>query len=486
MTGSRNTLERWWPWIGGAPVETAGLEFDTRTNPWSGEPVAEVAVARAEELEAAIAAAERGFAAMRALGRYRRRDILAAASQAIANARESLAHDIAVSAGKPITQALAEVDRAVLTFSLAADEARRYGGDVVPLDVDPRAEGMTGLMHRFPIGPISAITPFNFPLNLLAHKVAPAIAIGSAVVVKPPPQCPQVAFRLARLLHEAGLPEGGCNVLHLPVPLAERLATDPRFGLLSFTGSARVGWHLKSIAGRKRVLLELGGDAAAVIHDDAPGLDGVAARIALGAFAYAGQVCIRVQRIYAHERIYDRFMETLVASTRRLQAGDPLDPDTAVGPMIDAAAADRVEQWTEEAIAAGARPLLRGERRGTLLTPTILADVPSHTKVQREEIFGPVLVVNRYREWGEALDRVNESEYGLQAGVFTRDVHRIFEAFNRLEVGGVIANEFPTLRIDNYPYGGVKQSGLGREGVRYAIEEMSEMRMLVLNLAAQA
>jgi glyceraldehyde-3-phosphate dehydrogenase (NADP+) len=370
-----------------------------------------------------------------------------------------------------------------MTFSLAADEARRFGGEVVPLDVDPRAAGMTGLVHRFPVGPISAITPFNFPLNLLAHKVAPAIAVGSALVVKPPPQCPQMAFRLAGILSEAGLPPGACNVLHLPIPLAERLATDPRFAMLTFTGSPNVGWHLKQVAGKKKVCLELGGNAAAVVHEDVPDLDWVAGRLALGAFAYAGQVCIKVQRLLVHRPIYRQFAERFVAASAALTCGDPMDPATVVGPMIDRAARERVEAWTAEAVAAGAEVLLAGRRDGNILTPAVLARVPLDARISCQEVFGPVAVVEPYDDWAEALGQVNDSAFGLQAGVFTRDVNRIFSAFQTLEVGGVIANDFPTLRVDNYPYGGVKDSGFGREGVRYAMEEMTEPRMLVLNLA---
>jgi glyceraldehyde-3-phosphate dehydrogenase (NADP+) len=433
-------------------------------------------------LEAAIGAAEAAFGVTRAMPRHARRDLLARVAERVSAERQELAAEITAACGKPITQALGEVDRAAITFSLAADEARRGGGEAVPLDIDPRAVTMTGLAHRFPIGPISAISPFNFPLNLLAHKVAPAIAVGSAVVVKPPPQCPQLAYRLGTILYQCGLPAGAYNVLHLPIPLAERLATDPRFGLLTFTGSPPVGWHLKSIAGRKKVVLELGGNAAAVVHQDATNLDRVAQRLALGGFAYAGQVCIKVQRVLIHQPIYRPFVEALVAATKSLPIGNPMDPATVVGPMIDSAAADRVESWVAEAIAEGAEPLLPGRRSGPVLGPTVLANAPRTAKVSCREVFGPVVTVAPYREWRDALEAVNDSPFGLQAGVFTRDVNRIFDAFNTLEVGGVIANDFPTLRIDNFPYGGVKESGFGREGVRYAMEEMTEPRMLVLNL----
>jgi acyl-CoA reductase-like NAD-dependent aldehyde dehydrogenase len=471
------------PWINGSHLPLDGRGTDPVRLPFTGETAALAAQGTPRDLHRAIEAAQAGFKAMRAMPRHARRDLLVRIADVLARDRHDLATDLARSCGKPITQALGEVDRAVMTFSFAADEARRFGGEAVPLDVDPRTVGYTGLVHRFPVGPISAITPFNFPLNLLAHKVAPAIAVGSALVVKPPPQCPQLAFRLGRLMSECGLPPGAYNVLHLPIPVAEQLATDPRFAMLTFTGSPTVGWHLKNVAGKKKVCLELGGNAAAVVHEDTADLDWTAQRLALGAFAYAGQVCIKVQRLLVHRPIFDRFVEKLVAASAALPAGDPLDPKTVVGPMIDGAAADRVQAWTEEAVAAGARVLLQPRRTGNVLTPGLLADVPGDAKVSCKEIFGPVSIVAPYTDWADALTQVNDSDFGLQAGVFTRDVNRIFQAFQGLEVGGVIANDFPTLRVDNYPYGGVKDSGFGREGVRYAMEEMSEPRMLALNLS---
>ncbi|HKV73804.1 MAG TPA: aldehyde dehydrogenase family protein [Gemmatimonadales bacterium] len=476
------SLPRFYPWINGAFAVAPDREIDTVLNPYTGEPAAEVARATPQDFEAAVVAAQAGFDRMRALPRHARRDLLVKIASALEARRAELGAAIAVSCGKPISQALGEVDRAVITFSLAADEARRMGGEVVPLDVDSRAAGMDGLVERFPIGPVSAISPFNFPLNLLVHKVAPAIAVGTSLVVKPPPQCPQLAFLLGALMAECGLPAGAYNVLHLALPLAEQLAVDPRFKLLTFTGSPTVGWHLKNVAGKKKVVLELGGNAAAVVHEDAGDLDWVAVRLATGAFAYAGQVCIKVQRLLVHQPIHQAFTEKFVAATRALPVGNPLDPATVVGPVIDKAAGDRIESWTEEAIASGAKALLRGTRNGSVLSPTVLTDVPATAKVSCREVFGPVAVIQPYRDWSEAMAIVNNSEFGLQAGVFTHNVNRIWEAFRTLEVGGVIANDFPTLRVDNFPYGGVKNSGFGREGVRYAMEDMTEQRMLVLNL----
>jgi glyceraldehyde-3-phosphate dehydrogenase (NADP+) len=470
------------PWIDNQHLALEGRLTDTILAPYSREPAASVAQGTEADLERAIGAAQRAFERMRRLARHERRDLLARVSDAIARERQTLATELALTAGKPITQALGEVDRAVMTFSLAADEARRFQGEMVPLDIDPRAARMTGLVHRFPVGPVSAITPFNFPLNLLAHKVAPALAVGSTLVVKPPPQCPQLAFRLGQILAECGLPPGAYNVLHLPLPIAERLASDPRFAMLSFTGSPAVGWHLRQAAGRKKVLLELGGNAAVAVHQDAGDFDWVAARLAQGAFAYAGQVCIKVQRIYVHQPVYRDFVDRLVRASSALNVGDPMDPGTVVGPMIDPAAADRVQSWVGEAVQAGAQVLLPSRRAGNVLSPGLLANVPPEEKVSRQEVFGPVSIVAPYQDWDEALALINHSPFGLQAGIFTHDVNRIFHAFNTLEVGGVIVNDFPTLRVDNYPYGGVKDSGFGREGVRYAMEEMSEPRMMVLNL----
>ena len=473
-------LETCTPWIGGRSTGTRGRRVETVRAPFDGRPLARVAIGTGADLDAAIGAARGAFAELKAWPRHARRDLLDRVSRAITADRRSLAALLSADCGKPVTQALGEVDRAAQTFSFAADEARRFGGELIPMDVDPRATGMTGLAQRFAIGPISAISPFNFPLNLLAHKLAPALAVGSAVVVKPPPQAPLAAFRLARILTDCGAPAGACNVLPMDIPVAERLATDPAFALLSFTGSAKVGWHLKSVAGKKKVVLELGGNAAAVVHEDALDLDWVAERLALGAFAYAGQVCIKVQRILVHRPIWRRFVRRFLEASADLKAGDPADPKTVVGPMIDPAALERVRSWVAEAEAAGARVLLRGRRRGSVLRPTVLTDVTPRMKVESEEVFGPVATLTPYRGWSGALARVNRSTYGLQAGVFTADLGRVREAFTTLEVGGVIVNDFPTLRVDHYPYGGIKDSGFGREGVRYAMEEMSEPRMLVL------
>jgi glyceraldehyde-3-phosphate dehydrogenase (NADP+) len=467
------------PWINGRPAPGRRRRRLLVSRPWDDRPLAEVEEATGSDLDAAIAGASGAMAVLRSLPLHRRREILLGTAAGLRNSRAALGRLIADDAGKPLTLALGEVDRAIWTFTIAAEELHGSRGEHGLADIDPRGEGLVALTDRFPVGPIAAISPFNFPLNLVAHKVAPAVAVGSAVVLKPPPQAPLAAFRLAELLKAAGLPDGALQVLHLPIPVAERLATDPAFRLLSFTGSPAVGWHLKALAARQKVILELGGNAAAVVHEDAPDLPAIAARVAWGAFAYAGQVCIKVQRLFVHESIHRRFVRLVAAATKALAVGDPADPATVVGPLIDDAAVTRVQGWVAEALAEGARPVLRGRRRGRLLGPTILEHVRDDSKVSCREVFGPVLTVASYRTWDEALARVNDSEFGLQAGVFTRDAGRAFAAFRNLEVGGVIVNDIPTLRLDHLPYGGVKASGFGREGLRDAMAAMTEPRLML-------
>jgi len=450
-------------------------------NPYTGEVVGAVPQATSAQMERAIAAARRCFAEVSRWPRHRRAQLLAAIVDRLRDARTELARLIVAEAGKPLQYATVEVDRAISTFTFAAEEAKRLSGEVPPLDAAPFGEGYVAITARVPVGPVAAISPFNFPINLVAHKVAPAFAVGATVVLKPPPQAPLTSLRLGQLIQDAGAPPGLINVLPCSVEVAEQLATDERIGMLSFTGSARVGWLLKSKAGKKRVLLELGGNAAAIVHEDAD-LDWAATRLAVGAFAYAGQICISTQRLYLHEPVRERFMERFVTAVKQLPVGDPADPQTVVGPMIDQAAADRVESWVKEAASHGATTILAGSRRGNVLTPIILADVDARMKVACEEVFGPVVVVSPYRSFQDAIAMVNDSAYGLQAGVFTTQVDRVFQAFAGLQVGGVIVNDYPMFRVDQMPYGGVKESGLGREGVRYAMEAMTEPRLMVVRL----
>ena len=418
---------------------------------------------------------------MRQLAGHARSAILEKASQLLQARQEEFARTITTEAGKPITDARREVGRGIQTFAIAAEEARRIGGEVVPLDWSPGMESYWGVTRRFPLGPILGITPFNFPLNLVAHKVAPALAAGNSILIKPAPQTPLTALLLGEVLVEAGVPAGGYNVLPCSNAVAEHLVVDARFKLLSFTGSAPVGWMLKSKCGKKKAVLELGGNAAVIVEPDAD-VDYAAQRCVTGGFTYAGQTCISVQRIFVHESIAEIFTSKILALVERLGAGDPTDERTVVGPLIDAGAAHRVESWIGEAVAQGARVLRGGTRSGSVVAPTVVAQVTPAMKVSCQEVFGPLVTVTPYRDFDAALQAVNESEYGLQAGIFTQHVQRIFQAFERLEVGAVLANEIPTIRAAHKPYGGVKHSGHGREGVRYAIKDMTEPKLLVLNL----
>jgi acyl-CoA reductase-like NAD-dependent aldehyde dehydrogenase len=456
---------------------TGGSRMDEVVDPFTGDVVARVPLADAEQMDRAIAGAAEAFCESRHWPTYRRADILTGIARGIQDRADDLADTITRESGKPIQFSRGEVARAVVTFTLAADEARRLGGEVIPGDLEPRARDYTVLYRRFPLGPISAIAPFNFPLNLVAHKIAPAIAAGNPVVLKPPMQAPITSLKLAKICYDAGLPPAALSVVHSEPAVAERLATDPRFKLLTFTGSDRVGWHLKSIAGQKRVLLELGGNAATIVHDDAD-LEWAATRCAAGGFAHAGQVCIKVQRILIQRGVYDAFVDLFLRRVGELPVGDPWNEATVVGPLIDTTAADRVTAWIDEAIAAGAKPLVRGDRRGNIVGPHVLARTRPDMKVESDELFGPGVTVRPYDDFDEALRLANDSAYGLQAGVFTRDAERIWRAYETLDVGGVVANDFPTLRVDNFPYGGVKQSGFGREGPRFAVEDMTELKVL--------
>jgi acyl-CoA reductase-like NAD-dependent aldehyde dehydrogenase len=467
------------PFVGGRYLPARGRPAETVRSPWSDRPLGRVAEGSDRDLTRAIAMAERAAAALAGTDRTDRAALLERIGAAVTREARALARLICRDAGKPITLAEGEVGRCQTVFRLAAEEARRFGVSAETAEQDPRGGAYTARIERFPAGIVGAISPFNFPLNLVAHKLAPALAAGCPVILKPPPQAPLTAFRLAELVHAAGAPPGTFQVLHLPIPVAERLATDPRLAVLSFTGSDRVGWRLKGLAGRKRVILELGGNAPTIVHGDTPDLPAVAERVAWGAFAYAGQVCIKVQRLLVEQRIRRRFTDLVVRATRAIRSGDPADPRTLVGPLIDDAAADRVGDWVREAVAGGARPLVRGRRQGRLLTPVVLADPDPSMKVSCREVFGPVLTVESYRSWDEALEMANASDYGLQAGVYTRDAGRVREAFRRLEYGGVIVNDIPTVRLDHLPYGGVKASGFGREGVRSALAELTEERVLL-------
>lgn len=450
-------------------------------NPFNGDREAEVCQAGKTEAEEAIKASVTAFSAMRCLPAHARAAALGTIAGRVTARREELARTITAEAGKPISDARREVSRAIQTFTVAAEEAKRIPGEVVPMDISPGMDGSLGIVRRFPAGPVLGITPFNFPLNLVAHKVAPCLACGNPIVLKPAPQTPLTALMLGEIVLEAGLPAGALSVLPCDNTVAEQMVMDPRFKVLSFTGSAAVGWMLKAKCGKKRVLLELGGNAGVIVEPDAD-LDLAAQRCAVGGYVYSGQSCISVQRVFVRDTVYDRFVERFLARVGTLKSGDPFDEATVVGPLVNEAAARRVEDWIGEAVAQGARLLAGGKRSGSLVEATVLADVTPEMKVSCREVFGPVVTVTRYKQFEEALGALNDSEFGLQAGVFTQDVERVFRAYRELEVGTVLVNEIPTFRADHMPYGGVKDSGLGREGVRYAIEEMTELKLLVLNL----
>jgi glyceraldehyde-3-phosphate dehydrogenase (NADP+) len=448
--------------------------------PFDGVHFATVSMCGERELEQAISAAVRAFAETRALPAYRRSAVCRQVAAGLAARKEEIAQGMVDESGKPVDDARAEVDRAIHCFELAAEEAGRIGGEVIPFDLRPAGIGRTALTRRFPIGPIAAIAPFNFPLNLAVHKIAPAIAAGCPVVVKPATQTPTSCLRLAQIIDGTEWPKGGLSVLPCTREAADALTTDERFKLLTFTGSPAVGWRMKERAGRKKVVLELGGNAAVVV-DEGADLERAIPKLIYGAFSYSGQKCISVQRIYAVGAIHAPFIERFVEAARAVNVGDPRGEGVLVGPMIDEANAKRVERWVEEATARGARVLTGGPRRGTVVPPTVLCDVPRDCKVSCDEVFGPVCLIERAASFAEALERADDSVYGLQAGVFTPTLAHAMAAFERLEVGAVILNEAPSFRIDHMPYGGVKESGFGREGIRSAVHDMTEERLLVIS-----
>jgi aldehyde dehydrogenase (NAD+) len=448
--------------------------------PFDGEQVASVAWTTDADAEAAISAAAAAFAASARLPLHVRAEALSHISGGIERRLDELATLIAREGGKPLKWAKTELGRAVTTFRWAAEEARRIGGEFTRLDTDPSIGSRAVLVNRFPLGPVLGIAPFNWPVNLVAHKIAPALAVGAPIVVKPATATPLGALALADLFDETDLPKGMLSVVTMPGGRAERLATDPRFAMVSFTGSPEVGWHLQEVASDKRFTLELGGNAAVIVHEDAD-LDHAATRISIGGYYQAGQACVAVQRVLVHRPIYDNFVDRFVKQVGQLKVGDPLDPAVDVGPLIDRAAAERVASWLTEAVDGGAEVLCGGEVEGALVSPTVLANTSPEMSVVCREVFGPVTVVISYDTFEEALGVVNDSDYGLHAGLFTNDVNRIFDAYRSLRVGGVIVNDTSAFRADQMPYGGTKRSGHGREGLRYAMEDMTEPRALVLS-----
>jgi len=477
MTATKGIL------IGGEWLESE--ESQEVIDPYSGDRAGVISLATGKDIEAAIVAAREGAAEMRRLQAYERSGILASIARAVLSCREELAEAITSETAKPLSLSFGEVDRAAMTFRIAAEEATRIAGDVLPMDLQKSSSSRVGLVQRFPIGAIVGITPFAFPLNCAAHKIAPAVASGNSLVLRPSTRAPLAALRLCELCDDAGLPAGGLNVVPCSRSLVRRLVSDERTRMLSFSGSAKLGWELKIVAGKKRVALDVGGNSAAVVEPDVD-ITSAAKQIALGAFAFGGQMAISVQRAFVHRQVFAEFGQQLQGAIKsNIILGDPHDPQVICGPLIDQDAADRIERWIAEAVDSGAKVLTGGARRGTTIEPTVLTNVDAGTQVWREEVFGPVLVLEAYDDFAEVLKRVNATPYGLQAGVFTNDVRKIYAAYRELDVGAVIVNDCPTYRVDHMPYGGTKDSGLGRTGVRYAIEQMTEPRLMVLNLSQE-
>ncbi|SDT58116.1 aldehyde dehydrogenase family protein [Bradyrhizobium canariense] len=487
-------------------MNTQNSQIDLIRSPYDGAVVGEMPIANENDIEAAIIAAQRGFETMRRLPRFVRADILQRASEILRTRRDEVVRVISSEAGKPLFDARGEVSRAIFNLSNAASEARRIAGEEVPLDMDAgifeyqttgaggaridlsqadaeqlqAASRRIGIARRFPIGPILAIAPFNFPLNLVLHKVAPALAVGNSVVLKPAPQTPLTSLLLADILREAGLPEGALTVVHCPVPLAEKMVRDERFEMVTFTGSAKVGWHIKAIAGRKRVALELGGNAAVLVCKDAD-LDLAATRCVRGGVVYGGQYCIGVQRILVEQEVHDDFLARLLDRVAACRVGNPGEEGVDVGPVIDEGSAKRIQSWVDQAQAMGATVLAGGTRDRAVVQPTVLGNTRAGMTIEDEEVFGPVLTVNPFSKFSEAVTRANATRYGLQGGLFTNDLRQAFRALEDWDVGGLMVNDVPIYRIDNMPFGGWKESGLGREGTRYAMHEMSEIKHLVIN-----
>ena len=466
----------YFPNIGGKTLKTK--EISLIKSPFSGEPLREVGLAGPEEVEKALQLAQSSLKEWQKTPLWKRREILLKALKKLKEREEEFARVIAEEVAKPIRTARGEVRRAQYTLSLASEETIRMAGKYLELDTAPGAEGKRGILKRFPKGVVLGITPYNFPLNLVMHKVGPALAAGATIIIKPPPQSPTPSLMLAEILYESGLPEGVLSVVPTSNELAEKMVTDQRVRVLSFTGSAVVGWYLKEKAYNKHVVLELGGNAGVIVND-VDNLDHAVSRVVIGGFSYSGQVCISVQRVYLQEGLYEDFKDLLIKKVKALKIGDPLKEETDISVLINEASAIKVQSWIEEAQEMGATVLLGGKREGSLVHPTILEGVKKGMKVFDEEIFGPVVGLIRYKDFDEALRGINDSEYGLQAGVFTRDTDLIQKAFDELEVGAVIVNDVPTFRVDSMPYGGTKKSGVGREGIKYAIIEYTEPRMLV-------
>jgi glyceraldehyde-3-phosphate dehydrogenase (NADP+) len=449
-------------------------------NPFNGEVIGQTYLGSKHELEIAINKAQAVQKTLFALPSFVRYEILMKTAGLIREEREDFARLLCLESAKPIRYALSEVDRAIQTFIVAAEEAKRLPKEYIDLDWTPAGSGKEGLVKYFPIGLIAGISPFNFPLNLAVHKIAPAIAAGCPIILKPSSTTPLSTLKLAQIISKTDLPKGGVSILPMDRKTGNLLVTDERFKLLTFTGSPEVGWKMKLDAGKKKVILELGGNAAVIVTESAE-INQAVGKCVVGGFSYSGQVCIHAQRIYVHNKIFSEFADRFINAVKKLKVGEPLDPDTEISSMIDEANATRVEQWVNEAVGEGATILTGGNRKGSFYPPTVLTGTKSKMKVCALEIFGPVVTLEPYTSFEEAISSVNESRFGLQAGIFTNNLDEVNLAFERLEVGGVIINDVPTFRVDHMPYGGLKDSGLGREGVKYAIRDMMESKILVKN-----
>jgi glyceraldehyde-3-phosphate dehydrogenase (NADP+) len=463
--------------VNGQWVKTSS--FESVHSPYSGDLLATVCQAEPEHIDLAIETMEQAARELGAVPGHSRARALARMADGIAARHDEFSKTLSQEAGKPLSDARREVDRGIQTFRIAAEESTRIPGETIPMDLTPGGEVYTASVKRFPLGPVLGITPFNFPLNLVAHKVAPCLAAGNPLVLKPAPQTPLTALLLGEVFLTTDLPPTALTILPCSNSLAERLVEHPTFHALSFTGSVNVGWMLKGKAGHKRVLLELGGNAGVIIEPDA-NLEMAVARCVAGGYGYAGQTCISVQRIYVHQSHYDRFLQLFIDKVRTLPMGDPALDATVVGPLINEQAAIRVEAWIQEAVSHGAKIQTGGSREGSMMEPTVLTNVSSTMKVCCEEIFGPVVTISPYTKLEDALTLMNDSPFGLQAGIFTKNIDAMYQAYASLEVGAVLDNEIPTFRADHMPYGGINDSGLGREGVRYVIQELTEPKLLIV------
>lgn len=449
-------------------------------NPYNNEIIAVTFRPTKEQILESIEAAKKAFKRTRELKSFERAELLKKVSQALQKRKEEIANIMCLESGKPISLCKGEVDRACHTFSIASEEATRIEGEVMPLDLAEKSGDRIGITKRFPIGPILGISPFNFPLNLVCHKVAPALASGNSIILKPSSETPITCILLGEIIEKAGAIPGMVNVLPASSSDMKYFIESDDIKMITFTGSGRIGWELKSKSRKKKVCLELGGDAASIVEPDADISHAIKKNV-IGAFAYSGQVCISVQRIFVHEDIFTEFLDKFVSETEKLKVGNPKDDDTFIGPMITEKEAKRIESWVNDAGKEGAKILCEGKRQGAFYMPTVLTNVNSNSTLTKEEAFAPVVIIEKYSDFNDAINMVNSSKFGLQAGVFTNNIKKIMQAYNTIDVGGVIINDFPTFRVDSMPYGGIKESGFGREGVKYTMEEMTELKLLVLD-----